>query len=183
MKKIIYFLLVMTICMACEPIAIEETDSSKYVDLGLSVKWATCNVGNTRYGWTLAWGDWTPYKGEYTPQNYSYSALKYEDGRIPTPEEWEELQTQCTWVWGRWCGVVGYKVIGPNWNYIVLPAAGFDYYTTQYSSGEVCCYWADRTHESHESGEFAYVLWAEQGYISSHARQPKFVGCSVRLVK
>ena len=36
----------------------------EYVDLGLSVKWATCNVGATTpdgYGDFFAWGDPEPY--------------------------------------------------------------------------------------------------------------------------
>lgn len=43
----------------------------EYVDLGLSVKWATCNVGAERpsdYGDYFAWGEITP-KSEYTEEN------------------------------------------------------------------------------------------------------------------
>lgn len=46
----------------------------KYVDLGLSVKWATCNVGATRpseYGNYYAWGETSP-KAEYLWENYKY---------------------------------------------------------------------------------------------------------------
>lgn len=49
-----------------------NTGNHKYVDLGLSVKWATCNVGATKpeeYGDYFAWGetqkntyDWSTYK-------------------------------------------------------------------------------------------------------------------------
>ena len=38
--------------------------NSEYVDLGLGVKWATCNVGATKpeeYGDYFAWGETTPY--------------------------------------------------------------------------------------------------------------------------
>ena len=53
-------------------------DSSKtheWVDLGLSVKWATCNVGATKpeeYGDHYAWGE-TTTKSSYSYDNYKWS--------------------------------------------------------------------------------------------------------------
>lgn len=44
------------------------------VDLGLSVKWASCNLGATKpyeYGYYYAWGETTP-KGKYTWDTYQY---------------------------------------------------------------------------------------------------------------
>ena len=49
----------------------------KYVDLGLSVKWATCNVGATspeEYGEYFAWGETTP------KTTYDWSTYKYCNG-------------------------------------------------------------------------------------------------------
>ena len=46
----------------------------EWVDLGLSVKWATCNVGATQpeeYGDYFAWGETKP-KSEYTWENYKF---------------------------------------------------------------------------------------------------------------
>ena len=46
----------------------------EYVDLGLSVKWATCNVGSTSpegYGSYFAWGETSP------KSDYSWTTLKY----------------------------------------------------------------------------------------------------------
>ncbi|MBQ9751936.1 MAG: hypothetical protein IJV81_03790 [Paludibacteraceae bacterium] len=46
----------------------------EYVDLGLSVKWAACNVGANRpeeYGNYFAWGETTP-KSNYDWSNYKY---------------------------------------------------------------------------------------------------------------
>ena len=46
----------------------------EYVDLGLSVKWATCNVGATKpeeYGDYFAWGEIAP-KEEYSWSTYTY---------------------------------------------------------------------------------------------------------------
>ncbi len=50
----------------------EEPLSGEYVDLGLSVKWATCNLGatsSTDAGWHLAWGE-TSAKTNYTWGSY-----------------------------------------------------------------------------------------------------------------
>ena len=51
-----------------------NTNGHEYVDLGLSVLWATCNVGATNpedYGDYFAWGETTP-KDNYHPKNYKY---------------------------------------------------------------------------------------------------------------
>ena len=51
----------------------------EWVDLGLSVKWATCNVGassESDYGDYFAWGEVTP-KSEYTRSNYKYRSEDY----------------------------------------------------------------------------------------------------------
>lgn len=53
---------------------IGETNGYQYVDLGLSVKWATCNVGATSphdTGNLYAWGEVSP-KEEYLSTNYKY---------------------------------------------------------------------------------------------------------------
>ncbi|MCD8292128.1 MAG: serine/threonine protein kinase, partial [Prevotella sp.] len=53
----------------------------EYVDLGLSVKWATCNVGAsspTGYGNYYAWGETSP-KSEYTKKNNTTSGKSLGD--------------------------------------------------------------------------------------------------------
>ena len=58
---------------------IEEEVNYEYVDLGLSVKWATFNVGATKpeeFGSYYAWGEVSP-KETYTPENYIWC-----DGKI-----------------------------------------------------------------------------------------------------
>ena len=55
---------------------VKEVNGHEYVDLGLSVKWATCNVGASSpsdNGSHLAWGEITP-KSEYTWENLRYCA-------------------------------------------------------------------------------------------------------------
>ena len=117
------------------------------IDLGLSVKWASHNVGATapeEYGDYFAWGE-TEVKDDYSESTYLYyqntesvdigadisgteydvAHVKWSDGwRMPTLEEFRELCTGCSWEWTSVNGVNGCKVTGPNENYIFLPAAG-----------------------------------------------------------
>ena len=121
----------------------EPKDGHEYVDLGLSVKWATCNVGASKpeeYGDYFAWGE-TSTKEEYTEENSltygkkmsdiagnaQYDAARANWGgswRMPTEYEWQELIDKCKWEWGKVTGVKVNKVTGPNGNSIFLPAAG-----------------------------------------------------------
>ena len=130
-----------------------EVEVHDFVDLGLSVKWATCNLGATspeEYGDYIAWGETEP-KEEYSWSTYKWcngtktSITKYNatDGlttllpeddaahvnwggqwRMPTKEELTELRVECSWEWMTINGIKGNKVTGPNGNSIFLPAGG-----------------------------------------------------------
>lgn len=120
------------------------------IDLGLSVRWSSCNLGAEtpeEPGDFYAWGELEPKecydKSTYTHydiQEDSYieigeniSGSKYDAARaqmggiwrIPTDDECEELITKCTWTWIQIDGVDGYKVTGPNGKSIFMPAAGY----------------------------------------------------------
>ena len=59
----------------------QSTDCMEAVDLGLSVKWATCNVGASSpedYGDYFAWGETTPKK------QYDWTTYKYCKGTYKT---------------------------------------------------------------------------------------------------
>ena len=191
------------------PVSGPETPNSNdhsYVDLGLSVKWATCNVGAETpegYGDYFAWGE-TSTKATYTEGNcptygLSISQLQSQgyidsegnltaqydaatanwggDWRMPTYDELYELSTQCTWTWTTQNGVNGYKVKGPNGNSIFLPAAGFRYGSSLYSgSGD---YLSSTPYES--DSEHAYDLYFSS---SNHGMEyyDRIVGWSVRPV-
>ena len=138
-----------------------------YVDLGLSVKWATCNVGASSpsdYGDYYAWGE-TSTKSGYDEDNSktlyksmgniggnsSYDVASYRWGgswRMPTKAELEELETKCTWTWTTQGGHNGYKVTGKNGKSIFLPAAGWRYGTSPDGVGEYGCYWSSTPGES-----------------------------------
>ncbi len=121
-----------------------STNGHEWVDLGLSVKWATCNVGASspsEYGNYYAWGE-TRTKSTYTEENCQtynksmgdiagssqYDVARANWGsswRLPTKAEFEELKNNCTWTWTSQGGHNGYKVTGKNGNSIFLPAAGW----------------------------------------------------------
>ena len=58
----------------------QKPEKLDYVDLGLSVKWATCNVGATapeEYGDYFAWGETSP-KSDYSWSTYKYCKGSYD---------------------------------------------------------------------------------------------------------
>lgn len=110
------------------------------VDMGLTVKWASCNLGATapeQAGDYFAWGE-TAAKAEFDWSNYAFSGegpygmTKYNKGfllnyqaeaeddaaavnlgdgwRMPTSIEMTELVNNTTWTWGELNGVAGYTV-------------------------------------------------------------------------
>lgn len=114
---------------------------SGYVDLGLSVKWAACNLGASipeDYGNYYSWGE-TNTKTYYSSSNYNvsislenisstqYDAAKVKLGnpyRIPTRNQFQELINLCEWAEYVYNNTPGY-VITRNGNAIFMPMAGY----------------------------------------------------------
>ena len=61
--------------------------------------------------------------------------------RMPTFDEFKELEDKCTWEWTTLNGVYGYQVTGPNGNSIFLPAAG-DRYDSEVYKCSLGYYWS-----------------------------------------
>lgn len=178
------------------------------VDLGLSVKWANCNVGATSpedYGWYFAWGETEP-KSNYSWSTYfdsvngnSSNFTKYAtnkktqldpeddaahvnwggDWRMPTKTEQDELRTNCTWTWITQNGVNGYKVTSKvNGNSIFLPAAGYRYDSSLDDAGSYGYYWPSSLYSY---SVYAYLLY----FYSSNVDwffDSRYYGQSVRAV-
>ena len=62
--------------------------------------------------------------------------------RMPTYDQINELRTECEWTWATLSGVNGYKVTGPNGNFIFLPAAGYRYDSSLDNAGSSGYYWS-----------------------------------------
>ena len=120
----------------------KDSSGHEYVDLGLSVKWATMNVGAARisdYGGYFAWGEtenkddytWRAYKHGssadiLTKYNFTDNGLTLETAddaaavnwggawRMPTSAEWEELcdKRNCKWEWTSIDNTPGFRVTG-----------------------------------------------------------------------
>lgn len=151
---------------------IKETAPFQKVDLGLSVLWASSNIGASSpegYGNYLAWGAVNPDpRGIYSWDTYKWydfsrgrtkyiqsdnktrleptddvAQVRYGDGwRMPTKEEFLELKDKCTWSWTKRNGVNGYEVTGPNGNSIFLPAAGYKGGHSTLQEGSYGAYWS-----------------------------------------
>ena len=159
-------------------------DNYEYVDLGLSVKWATRNVGARKteeYGVYYMWGEIGPYScySDYTP-NSKYknkTILDLEDDvahmkwgnewRMPTIEEFNELRNtdNCTWSWTTQNGVKGYMVSSNKAGYedcsIFLPAAGEMRDDRLRDLGSDCYYWSS-THDVKMEDFYALCLHNKQ---------------------
>ena len=91
-QKYIYalFSIIVLLC-SCDPLLVpqsgtqayeEDANGHKYVDLGLSVKWAAYDIGAksaAEHGSFFAWGETQP-KDKYSWENYKYAAPRKEYG-------------------------------------------------------------------------------------------------------
>lgn len=99
--------------------------------------------------------------------------------RMPTIDEWTELQTVCTWTWTTAGGVNGELVTGPNGNSIFLPAAGSRFRTDLYRDGFEGNYWSSALYA--DSPTFGLFLYFNSGgYYQGNATRRD--GFSVRAV-
>ena len=76
------------------------TPVEKYVDLGLSVKWARCNLGASKptdYGDYFAWGETEPNKAEYTWATYKWMQAGQSDWKHITKYTLADGQTKGIW--------------------------------------------------------------------------------------
>ena len=174
----------------------------EWVDLGLSVKWATCNVGTSNpgdYGNHYAWGE-TTTKSTYTEDNsdsyessdskwnniggnsrYDAATANWGDGwRMPTEAEFQELMDNCTWEWTTQNGHKGYKVTSKkNCQSIFLPAAGYRYGAKEVLVGSTGEYWSSTPYESDADGAFKLCFYKDDHSVYWCNR---FAGSSVRPV-
>ena len=166
------------------------------VDLGLSVKWASCNVGANSpedYGDYFAWGEVIP-KNEFSSEGYLYKdkpkilpphadAATVNWGgawRMPTDAEMTELREQCTWTWTSQHFVMGYKVTSKsNGNSIFLPAAGSRHDSLLNNAGYHGNYWSSSLNTVEPL--LAWELHFHSGSVYRNCYHREF-GLSVRPV-
>ena len=178
----------------------------EYVDLGLSVKWATCNVGASspeEYGNYYAWGETETSYDEDSCETYGkdigdiggtsrdVAHVKWGGSwRMPTKAEFDELldSDNCTWTWTTQGGHEGYKVTSrKNGNSIFLPAAGVRNETSLGDAGKYGHYWSSTPYWG--GAQIAYSLyfgWSDHGTCPNYRdywRTIRPVAESVRAAK
>lgn len=164
------------------------------IDLGLSVVWASCNVGANSpedYGSYFAWGE-IEEKEVYSEDTYLYNScadlssdisgteydaahVKWGNGwRMPTMDEVHELCTGCSFEWAEVEGVGGLRITG-NGNSIFLPASGGRYGSELELSGDSGYYWLSTVRDG-----FVFVLCIE---TMNYYEADYWVGLPIRPVK
>lgn len=170
------------------------------VDLGLSVMWASCNLGAespTMFGNKYAWGETQP-KSSYTASNYAYnnsgvytdigsdiSGTEYDAAtanlgggwKMPTRANFSELNSKCTWEWTSIEGQIGYKVTGPNGNSIFLPGVGT-------GTLAATCFWSsiESSTSNHQNAYEAYFYSDSHHMMAASVAISKYYGYYVRPV-
>lgn len=178
------------------------------VDLGLSVKWATWNVGAKQkdsdgkgiagqYGYYYSWGSTEP-QNSYTSSDYLYyeqpitertlsaehdaAQAKWGDGwRMPTEDECEELILNCNVSWTSVDGVSGYRYTSRiNGKSIFMPAAGV--WTDIVRFSDYGYYWTSSKHPSN-SGLATCMMFKQGQYNDPSQQYERFGGMQIRPVK
>lgn len=171
-----------------------------YVDLGLSVKWASCNLGSSTpagKGGYYAWGE-TSTKTEYSEKNYAYykegsgytdigkniAGTQYDaatvnlgkDWRMPTKDEVKELCDKCTFTYGEVDGVKGYYATGKNGNSIFLPCYGYKSGRWDYDEDQGYFWFGE------DGSSRGNHLWLIEGEAYWGSSTQKYCGLQIRPV-
>lgn len=165
MKKMVY-----KICLFVAFVALEVTSLAQagYVDMGLpsGTYWKKENVGGDSYVYR---------KADYY---FTYQeAVRQFGNKLPTKEQYDELLKYCKWERNLKDNDNGYKVIGPNGNYIIMERVG---YTTPAGwptdVGQNGFYWSSTPDGSEAWG---LLIMGFSHYMSSSFKSQ---GGAVRLV-
>ncbi len=183
----------------------QEETPGEPIDLGLSVLWASHNMGASYpegYGDYYAWGelekkdfyDWSTYKHSDGTRKTCHKLGKVISGteydvahvkwggkwRMPTQEEIRELCTRCDYVWIKVNGVQGVKFIARNGNTIFFPNSGYRKEKDLYDRGLYGCYWSGTAETRNKAGN-AFILALIERYKGWNPK-PRPDGCSIRPV-
>ena len=127
---------------------------------------------------TLQSEGWITAEGVLAPEHDAAKKHCGGDWRMPTKQEFDELNNKCDWSWTIMNGVAGYLVRGRGDyapNSIFLPCASYGYRTSLYDAGSIGYYWSSVP----ESGHYACYL---HFYSSDHytSYDYRYFGRSVR---
>lgn len=103
---------------------------------------------------------------------------------LPNKKQFEELISKCRWTWT----VGGYKVVGPNGNYIVLPVVSFRGCEGDINNNSCSEYWSLSPSDKQsncwpsESSSCAWTLYLNKDRIILYDLC-RCIGASIRLVR
>lgn len=163
------------------------------VDLGLSVKWARCNIGAKKaeeFGLYTGWGD--PNGTNYSTKNSDYPYTRSIVGtrndaatanwgspwRMPTFVEMQELFIGCVKEEITFMGITGCKYVGPSGKAIFLPRCGHREGNSVVGVGNDCFYWSGEQYLYSDDFAWGHFSGSSGGWYSK-----KYYGCSVRAVR
>lgn len=171
-----------------------QRGAAEPIDLGLSVKWASHNLGapcQEQPGYYVGWGDascqlQSAYYDDYPVQKQiggtAYDAARKmwgETWRIPTVQEMLELMQRCQWQWTQINGVTGFWITGSTGNSIFLPAGG-DRYGCQFEDAYYFGrYWCDQIDEQDNARAYLLEFSQTSGNLYTLAR---YMGLLIRPV-
>ena len=181
-----------------------RTKGSLIVDLGLSVDWASCNVGasvSEEFGGYYAWGE-TKEKNYYSMDtqlfymdyrydevfniqgtSYDVAHVKWGNGwRMPTMEEFRELMSNCDVLLYEENEVPGCLVLARNGNSIFLPAAGYRDMEYTHDIRGKGCYWSATGYDDGCYGAIDFDFDLNELLMGINAYN-SYMGFSVRPVK
>jgi hypothetical protein len=180
------------------------SQDAEWVDLGLSVLWAKCNLGASKeseagglYGWGDVCGMMTStYLTDYTPaQDITETTLdpaavgqidKFDVGtlfnsKLPTKDQIDELINGTTQEWTTVDGVSGYKLTSKtNGNSIFMPAAGYRIGSEESGANVQGTYWSGSINTI--DTDYGYTLNFRSGtFIEGNSKRN--VALSIRPVR
>lgn len=175
----------------------EYNVDDQFVDLGLSVKWAKCNVGGeteSDFGGLFGFGDTAGYKTSIDPEDYA-SADTYKSaadvayfatkgvGMLPTADEFEELVRSCTQTEEEVDGVKGIRftsnVEGYTDKSIFIPYAGSRVQGETTGRNTIANYMTGSVCLGNTSFYYAYKF---DGSVNGRVTKPTFTALPARAV-
>ena len=181
-----------------QSLGVKAVNATVAVDLGLSVKWANCNIGSTCVGdkgRLYGWGDTSGnilvedyyLKDIQTPINIANTEYDIvtknlgKDWSLPTIEHWKELIKECKWEWISNSLIKGYIVTGLTGEKIFLPMAGRRYGKDICFAEEYGYYWSsERMANDERKAKYCFI---HKGEINVDGVYDYYVGRSVRGIK
>ena len=143
------------------------SNADEAVDLGLSVKWCSHNLGATspeEFGSFYEWKidghvNWSGCANNISGSELDIVSLTLgKKWRTPTREEIKELIDKCRWTWIEFNGVWGCKITGRTGKSIFLPASGKPYVSMIYRQNEYGYYWSASKGYKYGTADYLYFF-------------------------